>query len=83
MSDQVQSSYKIRNFGEFLEKCLKRKVIEYSLKPLTKPGDNYGSIMQAVDVKVAGVTDLDKVLCFDSSSNNFWISLVRDFLMLF
>lgn len=62
MNDQVHSLYEIRNFGEFLEKCLERKVHEYSLKPLTKPGDNYGSVMQAVDVKVAGETDPTEVL---------------------
>lgn len=51
MSSQVVST-EIRFFVEFLEKCLGRKVLEYSLKPLTKPGDNYGSIMQLVAVKV-------------------------------
>lgn len=61
MCDQIRSLCEIRNFGEFLEYRLERKIIEYSLKPLTKPGDNYGSIMQAVVVKVAGKIDSDKV----------------------
>lgn len=50
----AQSSCNIRNFTEFLENCLQRKVLGFTLKPLTKPGDNYGSTMQSVDVEVAG-----------------------------
>lgn len=61
MSDQNQSLCKIRNFVEFLEICLKRKVLEYSLRPLTKPGDNYGGILQSVDVKVAANNDFEEV----------------------
>lgn len=53
MSDQIRALCEIKEFNAFLEKCLKRKVLHYTLKPLTKPGDNYGSIMQSVDVKVA------------------------------
>lgn len=55
-------SYQIRGFSNFLETCLNRKVLEYTLKPLTKPGDNYGSIMQAVDVKLAGKNESSEVI---------------------
>lgn len=62
MSDQVQPLCEIKNFSEFLEKCLGRKVLDYTLKRLTKPGDNYGSIMQSVDVEVAAKSDREKVI---------------------
>lgn len=61
MSDQSQSTCKIRDLTEFLEKCLGRKVLEYTLNPLTKPGDNYGSIMLSVEVKVAEINECNKV----------------------
>lgn len=61
MSDQIRCSFEIQQFRSFLEKCLKTKVLEYSLKPLTKPGDNYGSIMQSVDVKMLVTEDGNKV----------------------
>lgn len=61
MSDQSQTTCKIRDFTEFLEKCLGRKVLEYTLNPLTKPGDNYGSIMLSVEVKVAEINECNKV----------------------
>lgn len=57
----AESSCNIRNFTEFLEICLQQKVLRFTLKPLTKPGDNYGSTMQSVDVEVAGKCDSDKV----------------------
>lgn len=52
MLNETSSSCEIRNFTEFLEKCLGRKVHDYTLRPLTKPGENYGSTMQSVDVKL-------------------------------
>lgn len=58
MSTQSQDECGIKNFMEFLEKSLKQRVIEYSFKPLTVAGDNYGSVMQSVDVKVAKVNIL-------------------------
>lgn len=61
MSKEVRPSCQIREFHKFLEQCLKRKVLNYNLKALTKPGDNYGSVMQAVDVKVAGLNDFSEV----------------------
>lgn len=51
MSDQVPLC-NIKYFMEFLQINLKKNILDYSLKPLTKPGDNYGSIMQSVDVKM-------------------------------
>lgn len=68
MPEQNSSLCEIRNFTDFLEKCLKRKISDYSLKNLTKPGDHYGSIMQSVDVQVLeinGCTKVnEKVKCF-------------------
>lgn len=61
MSEQSQSTCKIRDFTEFLEKCLGRKVLEYTLEPLTKPGDNYGSMMLSVEVRVAEINDFNQV----------------------
>lgn len=54
MSEQAAALSEIRNFTEFLEENLNRKVIEYLLKALTKPGDNFGAVVQSVDVKVSG-----------------------------
>lgn len=61
MSDRDHSVCAIRRFPEFLEKCLGRTVLDYTLKPLTKPGDHYGSILQAVEVKVAKNTNSNEV----------------------
>lgn len=61
MSEQTKPLSEIRNFTEFLEKCLERKVLSYTLKPLTKPGDNYGAVLQSVDVKVVGNNGIDEV----------------------
>lgn len=54
MDVDTNQSSEIKNLTELLEKSLKRKVISYSLKYLTKPGDNYGSVMQALSVVAAG-----------------------------
>lgn len=47
----------IREMRQFLEKCLNRTVIEYKLADLIKPGDNYASIIQALEVTVANAED--------------------------
>lgn len=60
-SDQDRKLFEIRKFSEFLEKCLGRTVLDYQLKPLTKPGDNFGSVMQSVAVEVAGKNKNDDV----------------------
>lgn len=49
----------IRNSNEFLEKSLSEKVLDYTLKPLTKPGENYGSVMQLVEVKIIKNTEVN------------------------
>lgn len=50
---------------------MQQKVIDYSLKYLTKPGDNFGSVMQSLDVIVAGENNSDHVnkkkTCFQSA----------------
>lgn len=43
----------IKLFKEFLDECFKVDVLDYKFNCLTKPGDNYASIMKAVDVKIA------------------------------
>lgn len=58
MSTQSKTVCEIKNFMEFLEQNLKQKVLSYTLKPLTAAGDNYGSIIQSLDVKVAKVNFL-------------------------
>lgn len=62
MSNLNHSPYQIINFTEFLEKHLGRKVLDYILRPLTNPGENYGSVMQSVEVKVAGLNDANEVI---------------------
>lgn len=62
MPEQNYSFREIRDFTKFLEKCLGRKVFEYSSKSLTKPGDHYGSIMQSVNVNVLDNNGCNKVI---------------------
>lgn len=52
----------IVHLREFLENCLGKKVLDFSLQELTKPGDNYGSIMQALTVRVSHNDD-DEDVC--------------------
>lgn len=61
MSNSKQSTCEIARLREFLEKCLKLKVLDYKLKCLTKPGDNYGSTMQSLNVVVADGNTSEKV----------------------
>lgn len=45
----------LKNISEiipFLEKSLKAKILDYTVAPLTKQGDNFGSTLLAIDVKV-------------------------------
>lgn len=44
------SQREIKNLKQILEKCLGGTVVEYKLANLTKPGDNYGSIIQSLEV---------------------------------
>lgn len=62
MSDQNQTIHEVANLHDFLGKCLKSKVLDYKLNPLTKPGDNYGSTMQSLDVTVANENNNEKVI---------------------
>lgn len=55
MSDRIFCE--IKNLKDFLEECLGKSILEYALKPLTKPGDNYGSELQAIEVKLTDVRD--------------------------
>lgn len=64
MSNKSRSSLAVRKFHGFLETCLQRPVLAYHSEPLTKPGDNYGSIVQSVIVEVAGKNDINEVRRF-------------------
>lgn len=92
MSNNLKQFAEIKDLTQILENSLKRKVLDYSLKYLTKPGeltrdidskqlynniflfqnneslrsiiflgDNYGSIMQSVNVVVVRKNDLNDV----------------------
>lgn len=41
---------RIEHLYEFLSICLKKTIKKCSLKPLTKPGENYGSVIEALTV---------------------------------
>lgn len=43
--------------GAFLENTLRKKVLEYTLSPLTKKGENWAAILQAVEVKLVHSND--------------------------
>lgn len=77
MSDPNRPLFEIQQFQEFLEKSLNKRVLEYILKPLTKPGDNYGSIMQSVDVKVTSDDDCNQVNCQIKSKINHMVNMVK------
>lgn len=61
MCETIQPISQIRYITEFLERHLNRKVLEYSLKDLTKPGDNFGSVIQSLDIRVAERNTSDSV----------------------
>lgn len=42
---------RITSLAEFLEKSLNRTILEYTLNPLTKRGENFGAILKSVAVK--------------------------------
>lgn len=72
----AKTSTEIRKLKEFLEKSLGTKVLEYDLKYLTKPGDNYGSIIQSLDVKVESKNGNDPVSITAQKKRNVSIELV-------
>lgn len=55
-----------RQFDEFLNNCFSnRTILNYTVKSLTKLGDNWGSVLQAVEVKLATKNDSNAVKsCF-------------------
>lgn len=77
MSDQRYSECDIKDFLEFLEKCLKQKVLDYSIKPLTKNGDNFSGIIRSVDVKVAGINGIGVNLSEIKSILSFSLSFLN------
>ncbi|XP_055317996.1 uncharacterized protein LOC129576655 [Sitodiplosis mosellana] len=42
----------IKQMHTFLEKSLKKNVLNYTLSPVTKPGDNYNFMLQSLEVKL-------------------------------
>lgn len=44
--------HKIGEIIRFLEKSLDSKILDYSIGPLTAQGDNFGSTMVAMTVKI-------------------------------
>lgn len=54
-----------RQFDEFLNNCFSnRTILNYTVKSLTKLGDNWGSVLQAVEVKLATKNDSNAVKSF-------------------
>lgn len=70
MMNPVKSSYEIRNLKEFLKKSLESPIVDYNLKSLTKPGDNYGSVMQSLVVKILDENDHVRFFIF-------WVELLN------
>lgn len=62
MSDQTQVLCEIKQLTQFLEKSLDHKVLKYILKSLTKPGDNYRSVVQSVEVETDDTPNSAEVL---------------------
>lgn len=60
---------RIVRLREFVENCLGKKIVDYKLRALTEPGDNYGSTIQAL-----------KVTLIDNGSDD--MRAVRKFYML-
>lgn len=60
MSGSNRSLCEIGNFNGFLEKCLGSKVLDYTIKSLTKPGDNYRSVVQLVEVRANDSSYINK-----------------------
>lgn len=58
MSSTVKNQ--IVRLREFVENCLGKKIVDYKLRALTKPGDNYGSIIQALTVTLTDNDSDDK-----------------------
>lgn len=54
MSTDLFEFCEIKGLSKWLEKCLNRKVLDFSLNTLTKPGEHFSSVMQLLDVIVAG-----------------------------
>lgn len=48
--NEIPSQSQIKDASTFLEKCLKKKVLRYTVKPLTKRGDNYNFQVQSLEV---------------------------------
>lgn len=58
----------LKNISEiipFLEKCLNATILDYTVAPLTAQGDNFGSTLLAINVKVKFSAILNEVCSFD------------------
>lgn len=52
---------KIRNFTQFLNQYFDNRVINYTMKPLTKLGDSFGGILQFVNIQLLRQNNSDEV----------------------
>lgn len=57
----------LRNVHEFLEIQLARNISNFTLNSLTKAGDNYNSMLQALEVKFIKVNNSTEVRTIDCS----------------
>lgn len=61
VSEDLDVHSNIVGFGPFLENTLRSKVLKYTLKPLTKKGENWAAILQAIEVKLVHSNDSNHV----------------------
>lgn len=80
--DGVEYVQELRNFSDFLEKCLKRPVLQYSIKPLPKFGENFGSALEALEVKLSKNNQSNEVSSHDKFENNQNCVLAEMILLL-
>lgn len=61
----------IKQLPEFLETSLNRTILEYNLKSLTKPGDNFGAVLQSVVVKLSSEKNNSDKVSSNEISHHF------------
>lgn len=73
------SFFEIQDLKEFLKISLGTDIVRFQLKCLTKPGDNYGSIIQSIDVKVTENDEKvnDKVNYFELNCSFRLINIIQ------
>lgn len=67
----------LKNISEiipFLEKSLNAKILDYTVAPLTKQGDNFGSTLLAINVKLIindSISHEVRFICWKDKNLNF------------